>query len=62
MLVRVRVTIYMRLDKFIHEDFLASFSFFFLFSTDEYNERESRRIINTDPGRIDSWKEMLNPP
>lgn len=59
MLVRVRVTIYMRLDKFIHEDFLASL---FLFSTDEYNERESRRIINTDPGRIDSWKEMLNPP
>lgn len=37
--------------------------FFFLFSIDEYNEsRESRRIINTDPGRIDSWKEMLNPP
>lgn len=62
MLVRVRVTIYMRLDKFIHEDFLASFSFFFLFSTDEYNERESRRIINTDPGRIDNWKGMLNPP
>lgn len=62
MLVRVRVTIYMRLDKFIHEDFLPSFSFFFLFSTDEYNERESRRIINTDPGRIDNWKEMLNPP
>lgn len=62
MLVRVRVTIYMRLDKFIHLDFLASFSFFFLFSTDEYNERESRRIINTDPGRIDNWKGMLNPP
>lgn len=61
MLVRVRVTIYMRLDKFIHEDFLASFSLF-LFSTDEYNERESRRIINTDPGRIDNWKGMLNPP
>lgn len=59
MLVRVRVTIYMRLDKFIHEDFLASL---FLFSTDEYNERESRRIINTDPGRIDNWKGMLNPP
>lgn len=44
--------------------FLSFFFFFFnsLPRIHEYNEQESRRVINTNPGTIASWKEMLNPP